>query len=90
MNSISNSPSFIFTPLLLNHSNPPIDFELLIEPNINSSVTLFSLVSIVIVYPLILFKYFIPTIKYANFPNFLFNFCVVTYETGVNAPNAAT
>ena len=63
MNKLSNSPSFIFTPLLLNHSKPPIDFELLIEPNINSSVTVCPSASIVILYGLILFKYLIPTIK---------------------------
>ena len=65
-------------------------FELLIEPNINSSVMLLPSASIVILYPLILFKYLAATIKYASFPNLLFNFCDVTYETGVNAPNAAT
>ena len=38
INSTSNFPSLIFTPFLLNHSNPPMDLELLTEPYITLSL----------------------------------------------------
>ena len=52
--------------------NPPIDFELLIEPYITLSLNSFPSTFTVILYDLIFVMYKTATIKYAIFPNTLF------------------